>query len=650
MNRTIRGTIGVVFVLLITFSVISIFQNLGRSIKIDITEQKLYTLSDGTKAILGKLNQPVTMKLYYARTAAMKGPDQIRFFNNYYRFVNSLLEEYETQASGMIDLQVVDPRPFSDDEEAAIRYGLKRFPITEEENFFFGLLVQTQFGVEKVIPFFAPNRQNFVEYDISYLIDTAITRQKKRIGVLSSLSVMGDDVGGYMAAMMQMQGQTPKPAWGIVNQLRQQYNVTKIEQDIDEIKDIDILLVIHPKDFSEKTLFAIDQFVLKGGRTIVFVDPHCISDTQNPMAMQQGQIRSQASDLNILMKNWGLQMQANTFAGDRTLAVEVSFRRNQRPETIINYLYLTGDCFADDSVITADLNQVSVILAGVLKETQMPEDAPRIERHVILKTTNRGNSFSVDSPFELLIPNLGSLIKKFTDGSEPVVMAYQVVGKFKSAYPDGIEVTTEEAPDKEPEAAKQKLTGLTEAREDCVVMVFSDVDMISDNLAYSQTFFGMMMAVGDNSSLLQNVIDDVSGSSDLISIRSRGNFRRPFKVVDDIEIEAKAETAAEEAKLNAKIGGFQQELQSILTSGKGKEELSSSIIAKKRELELEIHKARRQLRSVKMIRREKIESLGRKLGNINMLLTPGVILIVAIVLGYSRSLRKRHYISHASDS
>jgi len=247
MNRTIRAIIAIFFVTVIAVTAIVICQNLTKAWRFDVTDQKINTLSDGSKSILAKLNQPLKLKLYYTKTAAMKGPDQIQYYNNYYYFVRALLEEYEKAAKGMVQLEVIDPRPFSDEEVQAIRYGLKRFSITEEENFFFGLVLQTQFGVEKIIEFFPPERQAFVEYDISFLIDTALTREKKRIGIISSLSIFGDDVTGYMAQMMRMQGQTPKPPWYIVTHLRQRYEVNKIETEIDEIKDIDTLLVIHPK-------------------------------------------------------------------------------------------------------------------------------------------------------------------------------------------------------------------------------------------------------------------------------------------------------------------------------------------------------------------------------------------------------------------
>jgi ABC-type uncharacterized transport system involved in gliding motility auxiliary subunit len=682
MNRTIRATIAAILILIITFSAVSISQNIGKRLKVDITDQKLYTLSDGTKAILAKLNQPIKAKLYYAKTAALKGPDQIRFFNNYYEFVKSLLEEYVAASNGLFELEVIDPRPFSQDEEQALRYGVRRFPITEEENFFFGLAIQTQFGVEKVIPFFSPDRQNFVEYDISYLIDTAITRQKKKIAILSSLPVMGDDVSGYMAQMMRMQGQQPRPPWTIVEQLRRKFEVADISADVNDVNDfnnVDILLVVHPKDLPEKTLFAVDQFVLKGGRTIVCVDPHCFADKPERSPTQFTQ-QSQSSDLNVLLKNWGLEMPKDTFAGDRSLAIAASVSRDQRPEKIIGYLDLTPQCFNRNNVITATLNDVRVLFAGVLREvdtaSKKPQDpnkqaksdekttAAEIEQTPLLMTTNEGNSWSVSSPYELMFPDPARLMSKFVKGTKPVVMGYLVTGHFKSSFPQGIviEVDANEqdsAKDKQdgdkdpnkPKKIKKHLEGLKEAAADCAVVVFADVDFMSDQLAYQEAFFGKVV-VGDNSALLLNAIEDLSGSSDLISIRSRGNFRRPFVVVDEIEAKAEAETAEEVAKINAQIEGFNKELQSIVSSAKeGQEDVVGSVIVqKKRELELKIHQAQRELRKVKLQRRVRIDQLGNRLRNFNMAGAPTVILIVAAVVGIRRGVRKRHYISHASDA
>ncbi len=401
MSRTIRVILAVIFVLLITFGAISICQNLGKRLKVDVTDQKLYTFSAGTKSILAKLNQPMKLKLYYAKTASMKGPDQIKYFNNYYEFVKSLLEEYVAASKGMVNLEIIDPRPYSDDEVEATRSGLKKFPITDEENFVFGLVVRTQFGVEKSIPFFAPDRQNFVEYDISSLIDTAITRQKKNIGVISSLPVMGE-VGDYMAQMMIMQGQQPKMAWTIIEHLKQKYEVKGIPSDTNEINDIDVLLVIHPKHLPVQTLFAIDQFILKGGRTIIFIDPYCYADQQSGQAMMQSDKVSKSSNLKQFLNTWGLDMPEMTFAGDRQLAPGTSMAASRDSEKIIGFLNLTPPaCFNRDNVITAQLNSVRVWFAGALNVIASPNDVAgegHIERTPLIMTTAKGNTFKVASP------------------------------------------------------------------------------------------------------------------------------------------------------------------------------------------------------------------------------------------------------------
>ena len=209
MKNTLRITVAVILIGIIVFSAVSISQDLFTNVRLDLTDKKLYSLSDGTKAILARLNQPIRMKLYYTRTAAMKGPDQIRFFNNYASYVESLLNEYVAASNGMIQLEVIDPRPFTDDEADAMRYGLRRIAMSQDESFIFGLVIQTQYGVTKTIPLFSPDRQSFVEYDISYLIDTATRRQKKNIGVMSSLPVMGQP-NDYMA---RMQGRRPPGPW-----------------------------------------------------------------------------------------------------------------------------------------------------------------------------------------------------------------------------------------------------------------------------------------------------------------------------------------------------------------------------------------------------------------------------------------------------
>ncbi|MFA6714605.1 MAG: GldG family protein, partial [Victivallaceae bacterium] len=259
MKTSIKTVIAVVFVLITMFCSAWLAQSFFKDARLDVTSEKIYTISQGSKNILAKLNQPITIKLFYARTAALKGPDQIKFFNDYYEFVSSLLKEYVKAGNGMIKLEIIDPRPYSDEEAEALRYGLRKFPISAEENFFFGLAVKTQFGVTKTLEFFSLQRERFVEYDISSLIDSAISRRKSKLGVMSSLSITGSNMSPYMLQMMRMQGQQPAMPWGIIEQLKQKYEIVKIAADVEKIEGVDMLLVVHPKKLPEKTLFAIDR-------------------------------------------------------------------------------------------------------------------------------------------------------------------------------------------------------------------------------------------------------------------------------------------------------------------------------------------------------------------------------------------------------
>ena len=252
----------------------------------------------------------------------------------------------------------------------------------------------------------------------------------------------------------------------------------------------------------------------------------------------------------------------------------------------------------------------------------------------------------------------------FSDGTEPVVMGYLVKGRFKSSFPDGIEVEEESSEDEsgekgegesgEKKTTKKQLTGLAESSTECAVVVFADVDFISDidGVAYRNTVFGMKVAVGNNSDLLFNAIDDLGGSGELIGIRSRGNFQRAFTVVEEIKRTAERETAEEEAKINAEIEGFRNELGQIVSSAKegDKEVVAASIVQKQRDLELKIRQAERELRQVQKKRRERIEQLGSRLQNLNMWSAPAAILLIAIFLSIRRSVLRRRYVSHASDA
>jgi ABC-2 type transport system permease protein len=512
MNRIFRLIIAVFFILVIAVSAVQIISRLARSWRLDITDQKLYTLSEGTRNILKTIRQPITIRLYYTKTATLSAPDQIRFFNSYYEYVKALLEEYVIHSNKMVKLEIIDPRPYSQEELAAIRYGLRRFSITEEENFFFGLVLQTELGVTKTIPFFAPDRETFIEYDITYLVDTAVNPPKTRIGVLSSLPVMGDDVSGYMAAMMRMQGQQPRPAWGLIRQIKEMYKeVTTIAPDVSEIRDIDLLLVIHPKELSDKTRYAIDQYVLRGGRAVIALDPFSVVDRPDPAMAQYGMEHQAASAMPDLLRAWGLSMPEYTFAGDRMLAGVGSTSPDQRPETILPYMKLTADldCFNKEIPTSAGLAEVTFWFPGVLSKTTETENLPAdMEYTPLMMTTPQGNTWTISSPFELRAPDYADILRRFLDGTSPRVMAYRVTGTFHTAFPDGPPKSEEPKDPENPQTPEEEKPGehLEIARQPTAVVVVADVDFLSDVLAYQQTMFGLAV-VGNNAAFVFNALE-----------------------------------------------------------------------------------------------------------------------------------------------
>ncbi len=656
MSRTIRAALAVLCVLIIGLCAILILQKLIGRTRVDLTQEKIYTLSPGTRRILGQLNQPVSLKLYYARTAAMKGPDEIRFYNTYYVYVRDLLEEYVQLSHGLLKLEVIDPRRYTDAEEEATQLGLKRFPISEEDMFFFGLAARTELGKVKTIPFFEPDRQEFAEYDVSRLISNVILRDKKKLGVLSSIDVAGSDMSPYLAQIMRMQGKNvPKP-WTLITQLRETYDMQNVAKDAETIPpDLDFLMVIQPKELPNKTLFAIDQYVMKGGRLVVFVDPYCIADQQEPENPYGGGEQKQSSDLNALLKGWGVEMSPGQVVVDRALALKASLMQGRRAQEILPLMQLKDECMNRNEVITAPLHDIKVIFAGALKEV----DGAGVKVSPLLTTSATGNVWTPAGPEELQFPNSEMIRRAVSDGTKPVMLGCRITGKFRTNFPDGIVIDEKKdstpdpaAKDKPAEESKpKKLDAIKEASAEGVILVFSDVDMISDILAYRNVFFGMAQ-VGDNAPLVFNALEYLANSNDLIAIRSRGRVARPFVVVDKIEREAETATADQVTAINDRLKDYQDKLSKLGESAdEGNTKLiAGEVVAERKKVEDDIRKAKRELRELNATKRARIEALGMRLEMHNMIWAPAAVLLIAILLAVLRSIRARRYAARrASD-
>lgn len=573
---------------------------------IRITDPEPPELHGATRRVLAKLHQPVVMKLYYAHEVAATDPTYLNYFDEYCESVRRLLMEYVAASRGMLQLQMIDPKPYSEDEEAAIMYGLEKILVTQDRYLYLGLVIETHHGFTKVIPILNPDRQHLIEYDVTSLIDHAITRERRRIGILSSLPLMGDDVTDYMARMMSIQGQKPKAPWTFVTLLKEKYEVTEIDTATDQIEGIDLLLVVHPKNLPETTLLAIERFVFGGGRTIVCIDPYCYTDRSEPQSATQP---VRASELNALLRTWGLTMPTSTFSGDKSLAVSVSLGpQQQRPQQLVAYLKLVSQegCFARHNVITSELGEAKFLFAGVLDkvthgyETNNP--ASEVKHIPLVMTTCRGNGITVHNLQEVTPVNPSVLTQRFVPGSEPVVMGYLVRGRLRSGLPYGL--AAENATSK---GSQNPYPG------NCAVVVFSDVDFISDGLAFQDSFFGKTV-IGDNYNLLSNTITCLLGSDELVEMLDTAIRYEPRSLIGEIRHRVESlyerELSSSESliKAQAEVKGYEQSLKSLMSTVQEDANgsvSSATLMAKKAELEKMLVQAAVPLRRVKRKRYEK---------------------------------------------
>lgn len=633
MKRIINTILAVIFIGIITVCADLIIEKLVGRTQVDLTEERLYTLSEGTLSIISK-TQPVELTLYYASSAARKGPGGIRFYNNYFHYIHDVLSEYCERSGGKITLSVVDPRQWSDEEADAMEAGVQRIPLSNGEPFFFGLVAKNELGKKKVIPFFPIERQETVEYDISHLLDQLSRKDRNTIGVLSSLQVMGTPP--YIQQMLEKQGRMDQiqQAWIFIQRLKQQYNVIPIEASVKEISDIDLLLVIQPTTFDERTLFAIDQYVMNGGKVMCLIDPFMVADNQR---------QQDNNSFYKLLSAWGVTMDPSAIVIDRTLAQKASTGNDIK--TILPFLKLTKENMNQQDSFVSSVNNANVIFSGnlTINESAGTTVSP------LMKTSAMGNTW-MPTQDELYQFNPDKVNRTCRDGKEPLILAARISGQFKSAFPDGITLppaeneastSTEATPSDEP----QKVSGMVESTRDPMVIVIADADLISNypGFAYKQSFFGFTPS-NDNEALVFNLLDSLSGSSDLVGIRSRGQYQRPFILIDQIEKEAEKNIGKQVEEINTKIKDAQNRLSDFAsTAGKDVNKIQSKALEEQVKLRRDLKSYNKELRDLKSTSREVIEAKGRKLMYLNMFAAPVVVLIIAIGLYLIRIMRARRY-------
>ena len=586
--------------------------------RLDLTQNRLYTLSGGSKAIVEKLNEPITLQLFFSR----KGLRDVPQIQAYAARVQALLKEYAERSHGKLQLKVIDPEPFSDAEDRAVQFGLRGMPLGGPggENAYFGLAGTNSTDGEEVIPFLSPGSEDTLEYDLTRLIYKLSQPKRPVVAVISSLPV-----NGSMVPMTQQQA----PPWAVISQLRELFDVrvlSTFEKQIPE--QVDLLILVHPKDLPPATQFAIDQYALRRGRVLALLDPY--SDVESPPRdpiMPTMTMPKTPSDLGPLLAAWGVQMQPGV-VGDRAAARQVSFGENMPPQDYLVWLDLKSDHFDRKDVVTARLTQMYMNTVGALSKTA---DATTQFTPLIWSSKQA----MLINPEGLDKPDPEGLLREFKSADQSFAFAARVQGTLRTAFPDG-----------PPQGAEVPKEVLKASAVPANLILVADADFIYDRFwAQVGEYQGSRMVepFADNGSFFINAVDNLTGSGELISVRSQGTYARPFTVVQAMNRAAQEEFRAAEQRLQAELQQTEQKL-SELQSSRG--EQAGPLLSAEQQQEItrfqtERVRLRRELREVQHNLRQGIDRLETRLKFVNIGLIPLLIGFAAALVGLTRGRRTR---------
>ena len=624
LETFLYSTAGVAVLLLIAIAVNLIF---GRvSTRIDLTEDKIYTLSEGTKAILGKLDTPVQIRYYFSQSA----PDLDQGLRTYAQRVEDLLSEYRLHAKGKLEIKKLDPKPDSDSEDSANLDGVEgQMAQLGGDKIYFGLAISC-LDAKVAIPFISPQRERLLEYDLSRAISQVIKPTKANLGIMSGLPIFG---AMDPMAMMRGGGGRQEP-WIFINELKADFNVKEIPVSADKIDDdVNVLVVVYPKGVSEAAQYAIDQFVMRGGKLVAFLDPLSILDSrsnpQNPLQAAAGS----GATLDKLLKAWGLEFDIQKVVSDKRFLTELQDPRSGRPQGNPSFLSLTQAAMDTNDVATTQLGRMILPFAGHFTGTP----AEGLKQAVLFHS-------STDSQLtDKMMAQFGATEEFKASGTE-YKLAVRLTGKFKSAFPDGKPGGETPDADKKDDAAKGNATHLKEAKEDGIVVLLGDSDMLYEQFyARIQDLFGqrIMMPFAANLTFLQNLLEQMGGDKDLIGIRSRATLNRPFTRVS--EMKAKAELAYESKikQLEKDLSDAQQKINELQRS---KSEGQQAILSEEQKKEiLQFQKRRaevnRELKALRKNLRRDVDSLETSTKWANILVMPFAVSLTGIVIAVFK--RKR---------
>lgn len=615
----------------VLFLAVNIISNLAlKSVRFDLTENKLYTLSQGTRNILAGLDEPITLRLYLSKKLASNFPD----INSYSVRVKELLEQYQRVSNGKLTLDIIDPEPFSAEEDRAVGYGLQGIPVEGgTATFYFGLAGTNSTDKQEVIPFLQPDRADFLEYDLTKLIYRLSHPKPPVVGLISTLPIEG-------GPPLPMAAGDNRQPWVVYEQMGQLFNMRTLGTKIGVIpKDVDVLMLVHPKGLSQSTLYAIDQFVLRGGHVLAFVDPDAEADRQQGASPFGGMQTPQHSDLGPLLKDWGVSFADDKVVADAQGAKKIRLQRGGRLllRSYPIYFDVPSGQMDQQDIVTANLDKVTMASAGALEKAK----GAATTFTPLLRSSAQAMEVNAS---QLIFPDPDGLMSRFHPQGRYTVAA-RITGNLATAFPNG--------PPKSDDKGKDKVkTGqppgpqLKKSAKAANIIVVADSDMLEDRFwVHTQNFVGQRIALptSGNGNFVINALDNLGGSNDLISVRSRGNVSRPFTKVRALQQSAEQRFRKKEQELREKLRTTEQQLQSLRSQKQGGDALILNS-AQQQEITRFRHdkiRIRKELREVQHQLRKDIAGLEGWVKFINIGLIPIVIVIGGLSAGVYRLRRSQ---------
>ena len=592
--------------------------------RFDLTAEKLFTLSDGTRQILRELDTSVKIRFYATRDDKVMPPQ----FKTHIRLVEDLLDEFRRSSGGKIQVEKFDPQPDSDAEDSARLDGVESQALSLTERIYLGLAV-SMLDETVPIPFLDPSREEHLEYEIIRAVSQVMTVEETVIGVMSSLPVFG--ANPMMARMGQAQRQSP---WVVIEQLQQLFEVREIEMTAESVdEEVTVLIVIHPKAISETTEYALDQFLLKGGNLLVFLDPLALTDPQPSSNNMMGPPPS-TSNLPNLLKAWGLEFDSGKVLADMSFAKEISF--GQGPAQIQPaVLFVNDNGINRSNVVTAQIDQLLMPFAGAFSGEPLEE----LEQTVLIHSTEQ--SQLVDGFMARLAGQ--QIARDFAAEDKKRHIALRLDGKFKTAFSEGKPKTEEDSNeeediDKEDEEEETEEESLKESKEDGAVVLFGDADFLADPFSVRvENFFGarLISTINGNLALAQNLVEQLAGDNRLIHVRSRASMNRPFTRIQRKQREAEEKYRSEIRALEEKRQQTQTKLNELQRNRTDVSQGQRFVLSKEQQAELEKLRKQevetnRQLKTMRRDLRKEVDALETFWKWLNIAFMPVVVAFIGI--------------------